>query len=131
MVARGAGGNIVNVSSIHGFRVEPLASNYDVAKGGLDQLIRVLAGELAPHGVRVNGTASGFVATALAVGPDGVNELETERFRTLYVDRRKILLAWAAAPEELAGPVLFLASEDASYVTGEVLVVDGGLSGTF
>lgn len=131
MVARGAGGSIINVSSIHGYRVEPLASNYDVAKGGLDQLTRALAVELAPHGVRVNGVAPGFVATAMAVGPDGVNELETEWFRTFYVERRKIPLARAAAPEELAGPVLFLASDDASYITGEVLVVDGGLSVAF
>ncbi|MDQ4099632.1 MAG: SDR family oxidoreductase, partial [Chloroflexota bacterium] len=54
MVRRGEGGSIINVSSIHSSRAEPLASSYDVAKGGLDQLTRALAVELAPHGIRVN-----------------------------------------------------------------------------
>ena len=130
MIQDGRGGAIVNVSSIHGYRAEPGASSYDVAKGGLDQLTRALAVELAPHAVRVNGVAPGFVETSMAV-VNGVNEHETAWFRTIYVGRRKIPLARPADPVEIAAPVLFLASEDASYVTGHTLVVDGGLSVTF
>jgi NAD(P)-dependent dehydrogenase (short-subunit alcohol dehydrogenase family) len=121
----------VNVSSIHGYRVEELASAYDVAKGGLDQFTRAMALELAPHGIRVNGIAPGFVDTELAILPDGTNELELPWFREHYVGRRKIPLARAAAPTEIAAAIAFLASDDASYVNGTILVVDGGLSITF
>ena len=131
MIAGGHGGSIVNVSSIHGYRVEPLASSYDIAKGGLDQLIRALALELAPHDIRVNGVAPGFVDTPLAILPDGTNELELPWFKEHYVGRRKIPLARAAAPEEIASTIAFLASDDASYVNDTTLVVDGGLSITF
>jgi NAD(P)-dependent dehydrogenase (short-subunit alcohol dehydrogenase family) len=120
----------VNVSSIHGFRAEPNASSYDVAKGGLDQLTRALAVELAPHDVRVNGVAPGFVETSMAV-VDGVNEHETEWFQSVYVRRRKIPLARPAGSAEIAAAVLFLASDEASYITGQTLVVDGRLSVTF
>jgi NAD(P)-dependent dehydrogenase (short-subunit alcohol dehydrogenase family) len=130
MIRRGQGGAIVNVSSIHGYRAEPGASSYDVAKGGLDQLTRALAVELAPHGIRVNGVAPGFVETSMAV-VDGVNEHETEWFQSVYVGRRKIPLARPADPTEIAAPILFLASSDASYITGQTVVVDGGLSVTF
>jgi NAD(P)-dependent dehydrogenase (short-subunit alcohol dehydrogenase family) len=131
MIDRGRHGVIVNVSSIHGYRVEPLASAYDVAKGGLDQLTRALALELAPHNIRVNAVAPGFVDTPMAILPDGTNELEHPWFTEHYVGRRKIPLARAAQPEEIASTIAFLASEDASYVNGAILVVDGGLSITF
>jgi 3-oxoacyl-[acyl-carrier protein] reductase len=131
MIDGGRGGAIVNVSSIHGYRVEPLASAYDVAKGGLDQLTRALALELAPHGIRVNGIAPGFVDTPMAILPDGTNELDLPWFAEHYVGRRKIPLARAADPAEIASTIAFLASPDASYVNGAILVVDGGLSITF
>jgi NAD(P)-dependent dehydrogenase (short-subunit alcohol dehydrogenase family) len=131
MIEGGRGGAIVNVSSIHGYRVEPDASAYDVSKGGLDQLTRALALELAPHGIRVNGIAPGFVDTRMAILPDGTSELDGEWFREQYVGRRKIPLARASQPEEIAGAIAFMASDDASYVNGAILVVDGGLSITF
>lgn len=130
MVRQGRGGAIVNVSSIHGHRAEPGASSYDVAKGGLDQLTRALAVELAPHRIRVNGVAPGFVETAMAI-VDGVSEHETPAFTSTYVVRRKIPLARPADPAEVAAAVLFLASAEASYITGHILAVDGGLSVTF
>jgi NAD(P)-dependent dehydrogenase (short-subunit alcohol dehydrogenase family) len=131
MIEQGRGGAIVNVSSIHGYRVEPQASAYDVAKGGLDQLTRALALELAPHGIRVNGVAPGFVDTAMAILPDGTSELDGEWFAEHYVGRRKIPMARASRPEEIAAAIAFMASDDASYVNGTTLVVDGGLSITF
>ncbi|ACZ43406.1 short-chain dehydrogenase/reductase SDR [Thermobaculum terrenum ATCC BAA-798] len=130
MLAAGRGGRIINISSIHAQRAEPLATAYDVSKGGLDQLTRSLAVELAPHGILVNGIAPGFIDTSMSV-VDGVNELETDWFRSVYVGRRKIPLARAGQPEEVAAVALFLASEEASYITGAVIPVDGGLSVTF
>jgi NAD(P)-dependent dehydrogenase (short-subunit alcohol dehydrogenase family) len=131
MVEAGRAGRIVNISSIHAHRAEPGASSYDIAKGGLDQLTRALAVELAPHGILVNSIAPGFIDTPMAIGPDGVNELETEWFQEAYVGRRKIPLARAGQPEEVAAAALFLASPEASYITGSVLAVDGGLAVTF
>ena len=131
MVEQGRAGRIVNISSIHAQRAEPGASSYDIAKGGLDQLTRALAVELAPHGILVNSVAPGFIDTSMAIGPDGVNELETDWFQALYVARRKIPIARAGQPEEVAAAALFLASPEASYITGSVLAVDGGLSVTF
>ena len=130
MAGAGRGGRIINISSIHGYRAEPQASHYDVAKGGMDQLSRTLAVELAPYGILVNSIAPGFVNTSMSV-VDGVNELETDWFQDIYVRRRKIPLARAAEAHEVAGTALFLASDDSSYITGHVLVVDGGLSVTF
>ena len=130
MVRTGRRGRIINVSSVHGFLAENHTSPYDVAKGGLDQLTRTLAVELAPHGILVNGVAPGFVDTAMSVA-NGVNELETEAFQEIYVKRRRIPLARAAQPEEIAQVILFLAGPESSYLTGETIVADGGLSITF
>jgi NAD(P)-dependent dehydrogenase (short-subunit alcohol dehydrogenase family) len=130
MVQQGRGGAIVNVSSIHGVRGVPDSTSYDVAKGGLNQLTRSLAVELAPHAIRVNAVAPGFIDTAMAAR-DGKSEHESDDFKTNYVGRRKIPLARPAAPSEVATAVLFLATDDASYVTGQILGVDGGLSITF
>lgn len=130
MVKAGRGGHIVNVSSVHGFLAESQSSHYDVAKGGMDQLTRTLAVELAPHGILVNGVLPGFVDTAMSRA-NGINELETDAFREIYVKRRRIPLARAAQPDEIARVILFLAGPDCSYMTGECVVVDGGLSITF
>jgi NAD(P)-dependent dehydrogenase (short-subunit alcohol dehydrogenase family) len=130
MVQAGRGGRIINVSSVHGFVAENRSSHYDVAKGGMDQLTRTLAVELAPQGILVNGVSPGFVNTAMAV-VDGVNELETETFREIYVKRRRIPLARAAEPEEIAQVVFFLAGPANTYITGQSIVVDGGLTITF
>ncbi len=130
MVAGGQGGRIINVSSIHAYRAEALSSNYDVSKGAMDQLTRSLAIDLAPHHILVNSIAPGFINTSMSV-VDGANELESDWFREIYLERRKIPLARAAEPEEVAPAALFLASDESSYITGHVLVVDGGLSVTF
>jgi len=130
MVRHGRGGRIVNISSVNGFLGMPNSTQYNCAKGALDQLTRCLAVDLAPHGILVNGVAPGFMETRMAV-VNGVNEHETPDFQEFYVKRRKIPLARPCDPEEVAQAVLFLASPQNTYVTGHTLVVDGGLSITF
>ena len=130
MVAQGTGGQIVNISSVNAFLGAPLSSHYNTAKGAIDQLTRCLAVELAPHRILVNGVAPGFVETPMAV-VDGVNEHSTDDFKQFYVQRRRIPLARPAEPEEIATVVTFLAEGTAPYLTGQTIVVDGGLTVTF
>ena len=126
-----AGGRIIHVTSIHGERAESGSSAYAMAKAALNQFCRNLALELAPRGILVNAIAPGFVATEMSVGADGVNELETDWFRTNYVTGHHLPLRRAGKPEEIAGVAAFLAGPDASYITGQILTVDGGLTITF
>lgn len=130
MVAGGTPGRIINISSINAFLGKGDSTHYNTAKGALDQLTRCLAVELAPHGILVNGVAPGFMDTPMSV-VNGVNELETPEFREFYVGLRRIPLARAAQPEEVAQAVLFLADPANTYMTGHTLVVDGGLTITF
>jgi NAD(P)-dependent dehydrogenase (short-subunit alcohol dehydrogenase family) len=124
------GGRIVHVTSIHAERAEALASGYAMAKAAINELCRVLALELAPRGILVNAIAPGFIDTPMSV-IDGVNELETEWFKRNYVSGHHLPLRRAAQPEEIAGVAFFLAGPDASYITGQVITVDGGLTITF
>jgi NAD(P)-dependent dehydrogenase (short-subunit alcohol dehydrogenase family) len=123
-------GRIVNVTSIHGTQAEVDASAYGSAKAAVNQFSRCLAVELGQHGIRANAVAPGFVSTPMSVY-EGVNELETEWFLKNYVKDRRIPLARAGRPEEIAEAIAFLASEQSSYVNGHVLVADGGLTCTF
>jgi len=129
MIDRGYG-RIVNITSIHGRFGEELALSYDAAKGGLDQATRTLAIELSRHGVLVNAVAPGFVSTRMSV-VDGVNELDSEWFNDVYVRYGKLPMRRYAEPSEIAAQVAWLASSENSYVTGQVLTVDGGVTVTF
>ena len=129
MVERGYG-RIVNITSVHARFGEETALSYDVAKGGLEQATRTLAVELSRLGVLVNAVAPGFVATRMSV-VDGMNELDGDVFRDVYVKLGKIPLRRYAMPEEIAEHVAWLASERNTYMTGQVLTVDGGLTVTF
>jgi 3-oxoacyl-[acyl-carrier protein] reductase len=111
-------GAMVLVASTAGQRGEAEYAHYAASKGGLLALTKSLAAELAPHGIRVNGVAPGWVVTDMTRdalgGPEGPAALA------------KIPLGRAGTPEEIAGPVAFLASDLASYMYGEILAVNGG-----
>ena len=125
------GGRIIHVTSIHGERAEVGSSAYAMAKAALNQLCRNLALELAPRGILVNAIAPGFIDTEMSVQADGISELETEWFRANYVEGHHLPLKRAGRPEEIAGVAAFLAGPDATYLTGQVITVDGGLTITF
>lgn len=129
MATRGYG-RIVNVSSIHGSRGHTDTLPYDVTKAGLDQATRSLAIALGPYGVLVNAVAPGFTATRVAL-VDGQSRLDSPWFDETYLRSGRIPVGRYCVPEEVAAPVTWLASSDNSYVTGQVLPVDGGLSVTF
>jgi 3-oxoacyl-[acyl-carrier protein] reductase len=124
------GGRIIHVTSIHGERAEVRASAYSMAKAALNQYCRALALELAPAGILVNAIAPGFIDTPMSV-VDGVSELDTLWFRVNYIEGHHLPLKRAGKPDEIAGVAYFLAGPDASYLTGQVITVDGGLTITF
>ena len=119
MVTRGRGGAIVNMASTNAFEGEAGYAHYDASKGGVAMLTRTMAIELAPHGIRVNALCPGKIATPLQDGAEHPDYVE--RFL-----RERVPLARSGTPEEVAAAYAFLASDDASYITGTLLVVDGG-----
>lgn len=124
------GGRIIHITSIHGGRAEKYCSSYSMAKAAINQYCRSMAVELADKGILVNAIAPGFVDTPMAI-KDGENELETQWFKNNYINGGHLPLRRAAEPKEIAGVALFLAGADASYLTGQVITVDGGLTITF
>jgi 3-oxoacyl-[acyl-carrier protein] reductase len=124
------GGRIIHITSIHGNNTEAGASAYSMAKAALNQFCRSLAIELADSNILVNALAPGFVETPMSI-VDGKSELETDWFIDNYVKGHHLPLKRAGQPEEIAGVVFFLAGPDASYLTGQVITVDGGLTITF
>jgi NAD(P)-dependent dehydrogenase (short-subunit alcohol dehydrogenase family) len=118
MVARGRG-SIIGFSSIRGTTVEPGQGPYAATKAGLVQLFRTAAAEFGPAGVRVNAIAPGVVETPLTAQIKANPE-----WYDAYA-QKSALGRWAR-PDELAGAVVYLASDASSFVTGSVLAVDGG-----
>lgn len=115
----GAPGSIVSISSISGMNTAPFHIGYGTAKAALVAATRTMAVELALDGIRVNAVAPGVTETPASrtyVGPD------PER------DRRAIAMGRRGQPEEQAGPILFLLSDLSTYITGQTLLVDGGLN---
>ena len=122
MIDRGVGGAIVNISSVAQFAAQEGASAYCAGKAGLDGLTKSAAIELAAHGIRVNSIAPGDIHTEQSDNPreDAVGRGATGRFfRDTPLDRR-------GSPEEIGRVAVFLASEEASFVTGATWLVDGG-----
>ena len=119
MVASG-GGAIVNMSSVNARLTIPSIASYNVSKGGLDQLTRVMALSLVDHGIRVNGVAPGTIATELA--QKAVLTSDEARARILSRTPMKRL----GQPAEVADVCAYLLSDAASYITGETVVIDGG-----
>ena len=125
-------GRIVNIGSIMGERGQPDAIPYSTAKGGVANFTRALAADVGKRGINVNAIAPGFIDTRMALLPDGGgHEHETDWFKDIYLKYGRILLGRAGRPDDVAGPAFFLCSEDSRYVTGQVLLVDGGVSATF
>jgi NAD(P)-dependent dehydrogenase (short-subunit alcohol dehydrogenase family) len=129
MAERGYG-RILSVTSIHGEFGEELSLSYDASKAGLNGATRTLAIELGPHGVLVNALAPGFVRTRMSV-VEGQDELESEWFKTVYLENRKLPLRRAAEPPEIAAHAAWLCSDENTYLTGQVVRVDGGVTVTF
>jgi NAD(P)-dependent dehydrogenase (short-subunit alcohol dehydrogenase family) len=123
-------GRIVNISSTQSIATEPLVSAYAASKGGINAFTRSLAVELAEHQIVANALLPGCIQTPMSV-IDGVDETTTELFQEWYVGRRKIPLGRAGNSDEIAAAALFLASEECSYMTGQMMIVDGGLMATF
>ena len=126
MAARGSG-RIVNVTSVHATVGEAGTLAYDSAKAGLEAATRSLAIELGPRGVLVNSLAPGFVRTRMSI-VDGADELESARFREMYVAGGRLPLRRPAASAEIAAAASHLVSADNTYLTGQRVVVDGGLT---
>lgn len=124
------GGRIIHCTSIHGDRAEVGSSAYAMAKAAINQYCRGLALELAEQNILVNAIAPGFIRTAMSV-VNGVSELDGEWFKQNYVTGSHLAMRRAGNPEEVAGVFTFLAGPDASYITGQVITVDGGLTITF
>ncbi len=123
-------GRIVNVSSSQSIAVEPSVSAYATSKAGINAFTRSLAVELAPHQILVNAIAPGCIHTPMSI-INGIDETTTDSFQEWYVKRRKIPLGRPGQAGEVASMALYLASEECTYVTGQTLVVDGGLTITF
>jgi glucose 1-dehydrogenase len=119
MAAAGRGA-IVNMSSVNGTLAIPTIASYNASKGGVNQLTRVMALSLAEFGVRVNAVAPGTIATELA--KNAVLTSDEARARILSRTPMRRL----GEPGEIADVVVFLLSSAASYMTGEIVVVDGG-----
>ena len=129
-MAKARAGRIISIASIQGFASSGGVGSYNAAKGGIIALTKSMAVELGPHDILVNAVAPGFMLTPMSI-VDGVDETKTPEFKEWYVDKGKIPLRRTGYPEDVSGTVIFLASPYCRYMTGQLLVVDGGLMSTF
>lgn len=121
MVQQGRGGRIINISSIHEEITMPSNAAYCASKGGIRMLMRTIAVELAPYGITVNDVCPGAIDTPI----DAPVKRDPRKMQALLGE---IPMRRMGRPEEIAQLCVYLASEDAAYVTGASLVIDGGMS---
>jgi NAD(P)-dependent dehydrogenase (short-subunit alcohol dehydrogenase family) len=120
MIRCGRCGRIINIGSTNGLQAEALLAPYNASKGALELLTKSLAIELAPHGITVNSVAPGLIQTEIGEGFD--LDQDFERYAIEHIP-----LGRYGTPEEVAGAVVYLAGDAGRYVTGQCLVIDGGL----
>jgi len=118
LMMRARRGKIVNVASVMGITGNPGQANYSASKGGVIALTKTSAGELGSRGINVNAVAPGFIQTVMT------EEMPEEAKKDIA---ERIPLRRLGTPEDVAEAVLFLCSEASSYITGQVIVVDGGM----
>lgn len=121
LIDQGRGGRIIAVTSITGTRAGPLQTHYAPTKSGLNSLMQCLAAVLGPHRITCNSVGPGEVDTEMTRGIPDHQEVWDHLSRVLPLHR-------IGRPEDLAGPVVFLASDEAAYITGQQIMVDGGAS---
>jgi NAD(P)-dependent dehydrogenase (short-subunit alcohol dehydrogenase family) len=114
------GGSVVNMSSVNAVMAIPSIASYNMSKGGINQLTRVMALALADNGIRVNAVAPGTIATELAAKAVLTSEEAKARIMSRTPMRR------LGTPDEIADVVAYLASDASSYLTGEIITADGG-----
>jgi NAD(P)-dependent dehydrogenase (short-subunit alcohol dehydrogenase family) len=119
MISRGKGGAIINMSSTNGLVGEDQYAHYNASKGGVLLLTKTMAIELGQYGIRVNALCPGYIRTPLSEG------IASPEFIAAYA-REKIPLRRVGMPEEVAAAYAFLASDEASFIHGAELVIDGG-----
>jgi NAD(P)-dependent dehydrogenase (short-subunit alcohol dehydrogenase family) len=120
MIAQGSGGVIINMSSINSGLANPRVATYAISKGGMNQITGTAAVAFAPHGIRVVGVGPGTILTEMVEG-SFIDSPATER---MILSRTP--MGRCGTAEEVAAVVAFLASDDASYITGETIYPDGG-----
>ncbi len=123
-------GRIISIASVQGFASSGDVGAYNASKGGIIAFTKSMAVELGQHNILVNAVAPGFMRTPMSV-INGVDETTTPEFTDWYIKRNRIPLRRTGYPEDVSGTVIFLASGYCRYMTGQLLVVDGGLMSTF
>lgn len=121
LLAQGRSGTIINISSVHEIIPRPMYVSYSISKGGMGNLTKTLALEYASRGIRVNGIAPGATITP-------INESWTDDPAQKVIVESHIPMGRAGTSEEMAAAVAFLASDEAAYITGQTLFIDGGLT---
>ena len=119
MLAQGDGGRIINTASLASHMGVPGLSAYAASKGGVGMIIKVMAVEWAPEGITVNGVSPGYIATPLT------QPLRDDEEKNAWILSRIPMQRWGT-PQDMAGIYVFLASDAAAYITGQLFPVDGG-----
>ncbi len=131
LLKRSHAARVVNVASILGVLGTADCVPYSTAKGGVISMTRALAIDLADDGILVNCICPGFVDTRMAILPDGSgHEHETDWFKDIYIKYGRIPLKRAAQPEDIAKALAFFCGDGCGYITGQYLMVDGGVTST-